>query len=203
MYYSGEISSDDYKALLSLLKEARDLSPELETECRIFLAIESCEPVLPNGFEKNLTDAIDKRFRRAKFFKKIIWEGIAAVILLICVFIGTFNHVNKELSATKEYVAKNSIATEKIEGIAMSGATSSEEVSISVNSLENTPTEKTSLHTIEESVITEINDEEFDNAVQTIDEALLNILSNIHMAQSEVEESLESIEINKTTDINI
>ena len=40
-YYSGDISPDDYEILLSTMREAKNLPPELENECRMLLTVDS------------------------------------------------------------------------------------------------------------------------------------------------------------------
>lgn len=202
-YYSGEISPDDYEKLLSILKEPRNLAPELEAERRILLAIESCEAIMPDGFENELAEAIDKRYKQVYNLRRIIWEGAAAAVVLICVLIGTIISGNKELCDTTELVSATSITQEEADGIAMSRADESGEAVMSVKYAEDASNVMASSHIIEESVITEISDEELDNAVKTIDAALLNVLSEIQMTQNEIVESFESIEINQTAVINI
>lgn len=209
-YYSGEISPDEYEELISAFKEFGNLTPELEIERRILFAIESCEPVMPDDLEKKLTEAIDEKRRKSNNIIKIIFSGAAAAVVLICLTIGVFRNSNKGLSDS-EYIAGNSITHRESQNTTPKTAVYAESAVITETAeTSTTATAKTdemvktdlSRHK-KESLITEISDEELDNAVQTVDDALLNVLSCIHMAQNEVVESLENIQINKTTDFNI
>lgn len=69
-YYSGDILPEEYQILISALTEADELIPELEAERRILLAIDSCEPLEPNGFEDRLKMAIDCRSKKKSHIPK-------------------------------------------------------------------------------------------------------------------------------------
>lgn len=189
-YYSGEISPDDYEALLSALKEVGELTPELDAEREILLAIESCEPIIPDDFEKKLTDAIEKKHRRSSNIIKIILSGAAAAVMLIFLTIGIPNSSNNA-----KHSIESSIAHREVRNAAISETARIKE------SVETTKTDTSEIE--DKSVVTEISEEDLNNAAQIVDEALLDILSNIHMAQNEAIESIESIQISQTTDFKI
>ena len=185
-YYSGEISPNEYKILLSALKKYGGMTPELEADCKMFLAIESCEPIMPDGLEKRLEKAIDRKQNNISRIVKIFISGSAAAIVFLCITIGLIHYGNKELSES-EFIAKVSVAnTEK--------TVESEEMA---DTIEHNPTEN------EEYIVPEISDGDLEKATQIVDTALLNVLSAIHISQNNVAECIESVKIKQETNFNI
>lgn len=185
-YYSGEISPNEYEILLSALKEYGGMTPELEAERKMFLAIESCEPIIPDGLEKRLEKAIDRRQNNISRIVKIFISGSSAAIVFLCITIGIIHYGNKELSES-EFITKVSVAnTEKtVESAKMAETTG-------LN-----PTEE------EETIVHEISDVDLEKATQIVDAALLNVLSAIHISQNNVAECIESVKITQETNFNI
>lgn len=186
-YYSGEISPNEYEILLSALKEYGGMTPELEAERKMFLAIESCEPIIPDGLEKRLEKAIDRRQNNISRIVKIFISGSSAAIVFLCITIGIIHYGNKELSES-EFITKVSVAnTEKtVESAKMAETTG-------LN-----PTEEE-----EETIVHEISDVDLEKATQIVDAALLNVLSAIHISQNNVAECIESVKITQETNFNI
>ncbi len=151
-YYSGDIMPGEYQTLLSALKENSDLTPELEKERDMLLAIEACAPSVPEGLEDRLIDAIDRRSRQAKLIHKMFLTGAAAAVILICITVASYRNENKAIS---------------------------------------------------DSGLIATCYEDFNDDAEIVDEALLDVLSNIHMAQNDIIESIESIQINPSTNSNI
>lgn len=202
-YYAGDISPDDYETLLSEMKAAKDLPPELENECRLLLSVDSYEPTMPEGFEKMLSDAIDNRYRKSNNALRILFSTAAAAVVLICLTIGITNYGNKGLSGP-EHIAGSGIAQGVVPPAALQPVESADGNEMKSDSVETELTKKTVFREFKEkTVIPEIDVEELDNAERIIDETLLNVLSMIHMAQNEVVESLDNIQINQTVNSNI
>lgn len=200
-YYSGDISPEDYETLLSEMKEAKGLPPELEIECRILLSVDSYEPPLPEGLEKMLSKAIDSRYRKAHNRLRILFSAAAAAVVLICMTIGMLDFGNKGLPDS-EYIAENTIRQKDVSGTALQIAGTAEENEITTESVETeSAEEKVYSESKEESVIPEIDVEELDKATRIVDESLLNVLSMIHIAQNEITESLENIQITQRTNL--
>lgn len=202
-YYSGDISPKDYETLLSAIKEAKNLPPELEAERRMLLAVESYEPTIPDGFENMLSEAIDTRYRKSNNIIRMLLSGAAAAVVLICMTIGMFNSENKDLPDS-EYIAESPTIGRKDElGDKPSKGGTPADFKTTSNTEKTRLEAKTTSPGIKEEVVITINDDELDNAEQIVDEALLNVLSTIHMAQNEVIESLDNIQIFPTTNPNI
>lgn len=202
-YYTGDISPKDYEILLSAIKEAKNLPPELEAERRMLLAVESYEPTIPDGFEDMLSEAIDKRHRKSNNIMRMLLSGAAAAVVLICVTIGMLNSDNKDLPDS-EYIAESSTIGRKdnLGDKPLKGGTPADFKTTS--NTERTMIEaKTASSIIKEEVVITIDDDELDKAEQIVDEALLNVLSTIYMAQNEVIESLDNIQILPTNNPNI
>ena len=55
----------------------------------------------------------------------------------------------------------------------------------------------------ENTGIVQTSSEDFSDEAQIVNDALLEVLSNIHMAQNDVIESIESIQVTPSTNLNI
>lgn len=199
-YYSGDISPDDYETLLSEMKEAKDLPPELEYERRILLSVDSYEPTMPEGFEKMLSAAIDKRYRQTHNALSILISAAAAAIVLICITVGIFKFSNNGLS-DPEHIAGSCVPQKEAPGYALQPTGPAEEIEATAEFGGMKSADKRSSSELkEESAIAETDDEELDKAGRIVDESLLSVLSMIHLAQNEVAESLENIQTNQRTD---
>lgn len=198
-YYSGDMSPDDYETLLSAMKEAKDLPPELENECRILLSVDSYEPPMPEGFERMLSDAIDNRYRKSNNTLRFVFSAAAGAAVLIGVAIGMFNWGNNGLS-DQGHIAGSGLAQKAVpqpELKPMETVMGNESETVETISAEKTvPSEIKG-----EPAFAEINDEELVKAERIVDESLLNVLSMIHMAQNEVTQSFENIQTNQRTDL--
>lgn len=198
-YYSGDISPDDYVTLLSEMKEAKDLPPELENERRILLSVDSYEPTMPEGFEKMLSAAIDKRYRQTHNALRISISAAAAIVL-ICITIGMFKFGNNGLS-DPEHIAGSCVTQKESPGYALQPTGAAGEIEATTEFAGMKSADKRSSSELkEESAIAETDDEELDKAERIVDESLLSVLSMIHLAQNEVAESLENIQTNQRTD---
>lgn len=202
-YYSGDISPTDYETLISAIKEENNLPPELEAERRMLLAVESYEPTIPDGFEDMLSEAIDKRLRKSNNIIRMLLSGAAAAVVLICVTIGMLNSDNKDLPDS-EYISESSTIVRKddLGDKLLEGATPADFKTTS-NTERIMIEAKTTSSIIKEEVVITINDDELDKAEQIVDEALFDVLSTIYMAQNEVIETLDNIQILPTTNPNI
>ena len=202
-YYAGDISPDDYEILLSTMREAKNLPPELENECRMLLTVDSYEPVMPDGLEKMLDEAIDKRFRKSHNTLIMLLSGAAAAVLIICITIGMLKLINNKDLSDSEYIAESAGGhKEPLPDALPTAGTASEFEKIS-ESIETKSADKAvPLKSMEEYAVPEMSDEEIDKAAKIVDESLLDLLSTIHEAQNEVAKSLENIQTNHTTDIN-
>lgn len=181
-YYSGEISPEDYKVLLTALKEDVDMAPELDTDRNVLLAIESSKPIMPDNLEERLEDAIDSRRKRTSGIVKFFISGSVAAIILICFTIGMSRNDNNAL-IDSEVIAK-----------------ASTEEAMTEESQETSVTADPDSTIKEESTVTEISDENLEEAAQRVDEALLDALSAIHINQSNLAECIESVKISHKTD---
>lgn len=202
-YYSGDISPDDYEILLSTMREAKNLPPELENERRMLLTVDSYEPVMPDGLEKLLDEAIDKRYGKLHSTLIILFSGAAASVLIICITIGMLKLIsNKELPEA-EYIAESAVGNKEPLSDTSPATGTAAEFEIISEAVETKSAEKAVSSKIKkEYAVSEISDEELDKAARIVDESLLDLLSTIHEAQNEVAESLENIQTNHTTDIN-
>lgn len=189
-YYSGDILPDEYLHLLSVLKDAGELTPELEAERNMFLAIESCEPIEPEGFEDRLIGAINNRSKKRHAFLRMVYSVSAAAVALVLITIGLHIHDNRSID-TPVPIDKLSNVREAVM-MAKTSETEDPVNTIQINSLahDNPP----STHSVKEDL---------EKSVQIADDALMNVLASIHMAQNEVIDAIDNIEISQTTDYNI
>lgn len=178
-YYSGDILPLEYQSLLSALKDDIELPPELETEQKMFLAIEAYAPLVPEGLENRLIKAIDRRNKRAKHILKMFLTGSAAAVIMICITVASYRYDNKAMP-NSELAANVSVVEE------------SSNSGIITESIEN-----------ENTGIVQTSSEDFSDEAQIVNDALLEVLSNIHMAQNDVIESIESIQVTPSTNLNI
>lgn len=187
-YYSGDILPEEYQILISALTEADELIPELEAERRILLAIDSCEPLEPNGFEDRLKMAIDCRSKRNRTFFRIVFSGSAAAIVFALIAIGQHIHNNgstygmepvPKISAVHEVPMTNETIYAKDGNPVLAASVTND----------NPPSQSNA-------------NEDLEKSLQIADEALINVLANIHVAQNEVMEAIDKIEISQTTDYN-
>lgn len=191
-YYSGEISPEDYEMLLSSMKEIDDLPPELENERRILLAVDSYEPVMPDDLEKKLSESIDKRYRKTNNILRVLLPGVtAAAAVLICVTLAIHDLGDKDMPDLED-IANSTIGHKEETHTTLPTVGTIVESGIKAESAERTVSSEIK----KETVIPEINDKELEKAMQVIDESLLNVLSMIHLAQNNVAESFENMQIN-------
>lgn len=181
-YYSGEISPEDYKVLLTALKEDVDMMPDLDTDRKVLLAIESSKPIMPDNLEERLEDAIDSRRNRTSRIVKFFISGSTAAIILICFTIGMSRHDNNVL-IDSEVIAKASTGEAMTEESQETSVTTGQDSAIK-----------------EESAVTELSDKNLEEAAQRVDETLLDALSAIHINQSNLAECIESVKISQKTD---
>lgn len=202
-YYSGDISPDDYEILLSTMREAKNLPPELENERRMLLTVDSYEPVMPDGLEKLLDEAIDKRYGKLHSTLILLFSGAAASVLIICITIGMLKLIsNKELPEA-EYIAESAVGNKEPLSDTSPATGTVAEFEIISEAVETKSAEKAVSSKIKkEYAVQEMSDEEIDKAAKIVDESLLDLLSTIHETQNEVAKSLENIQTNHTTDIN-
>lgn len=189
-YYSGDISPDGYLSLLSALKESDELTPELEAERKMLLAIESYEPIEPKGFEERLIMAIDHRSKRKRNFFRIVYSCSAAAAMLIFVAIGLSLH-DKNAIGRPQPIAMVSVADEA----EMTKETHETEPSITANQDASVAHKNSPSYSI--------SSEDLEKSARVVDEAIMEILANIQMAKNEAIEAIDNIEISQTTDYNI
>lgn len=107
-YYSGDILPDEYQTLLKALKEDSALTSKLESERTMLIAIDSCEPSMPDGFGDRLVAEIDRRARGRRNFLKMAFSGAAAAIAAIFTVAGYLHQDkgadNEELSIAAQTV---------------------------------------------------------------------------------------------------
>lgn len=202
-YYSGDISPDDYETLLSMMRQKKDLPPELENERRILLTVDSSGPIIPDGLEKMLDEAIDKRYGKPHNTLIMLCSRSAAAVLVICITIVILKFIdNNDLSDSK-YIAERVIEHKESLWDTLPTVGTSSEFEIISESVESKSAEKAvPSNRKEEYAISEINDEDLDKAAKIVDESLLDLLSTIHEAQNEVAESLENIKTTHRTNID-
>lgn len=216
-YYSGEISPEEYETLISFFKKTKDLTPELEAERRMLIAIETCEAVMPYNFEERLHHAIDRKLNRRRVLKKITLFSSAAAVLVICLTIGvrfsrqvtlqpesvTENVDNFQLS----YIAQNSdpektTATPLIEVMPQTMSPAKTKETYPTGNAPQTTVaherKKRVTHKEKLSYSDELTDEDVEEAGK-IDAALIEALSGLRGKQNMVLESIENIKINRIT----
>lgn len=189
-YYAGDILPNEYQLLLSALKEADELSPELEAERRMLLAIESCEAAEPEDLEYGLVMAINNRSKKRRNFIRMVYSGSAAAIVLVVMTIGMCVHDNKSIYDS-EPIATSSVASNTC------GANETLDTGNSANAtqvISETQGVSTS-HTA--------TSKDLAKSIQIVDAALLDVLVNIQLALNEATDAMENIEISQTTDYNI
>jgi len=189
-YYSGDILPDEYQNLLSILKDVGELTPELEAERSVLLAIESCEPSEPDGFEDRLIEAINHRSKKRRLFLRMVYSGSAAAIALILITTGLYIHDNKTIN-NSEPIAKISDSNEVVrtnETLEKKGTVNVIQV---ISVAQKNPS---SCHNAKK---------ELEKSTQIVDEALMDVLASIHLAQNEAIDAIDNIEISQTTDYNI
>lgn len=203
-YYSGGISPDEYESLISSLKTVDELPQDLEEERRMLFALEGCEPIIPENFENRLIDAIDQRDKhKNSIIKKFITRSVAAAIL-ICVTIGLFLYENKEVSHSEliaDVAPSQSSVFEPFETVKMVNQ---------IDTLRNTDTNESIKSTNgiqanikEESISTEISEDDLEQAVHIVDEALLSVISGICMSRDKAVGYMEEIQINQKIEFNL
>lgn len=190
-YYSGDILPDEYQTLLSSLKKNAELTPELNAERHILLAIESCQPSEPEDLENRLNAAIDHRNRRRYRMLKVAYSISAAAIVLIFIMAGMFFHENRSIYES-EQLTKVSIPNQTC-GI-QETIEPKEPIGVNQNS---------SVMLRNPASYSSISDEELENSAQIVDEALTDILVSIHSVQNDIIEIMDNIEISQTSDYNI
>ena len=126
-----------------------------------------------------LNKAIDRRTKRAKHILKLFLTGSAAAVILICITVASYRYDNKAMP-NSELAANVSVVEE------------SSNSGIMTESIEN-----------ENTGIVQTSSEDFSDEAQIVNDALLEVLSNIHMAQNDVIESIESIQVTPSTNLNI
>lgn len=189
-YYSGDILQNEYQSLLSELKESDELAPELDAERRMLLAIESCEAAEPEGLEDRLVMAINNRSKRRRNFLRLVYSGSAAAIVMVVITIGMHIHDNNSIEDS-EPIAKISVVTnacvanETLETESSANATQVKSVTRGI------------------SISHPDSSKDLAKSFQIADEALLDVLANIYLAQTETIDALDNIEISPTTDYNI
>lgn len=203
-YYSGDISPDDYQELLSFLKENNELPPELETECRMLLAVDALEPVMPEGLKERLEAAVDRKQNRARRFFKVLISGAAAAILLLCITIAmhyeNIMHFRPEsdsksiLADRKNEISNRPTVLPKIQD----NTTESASQLVSEARLDHQDEKFASKAKNSEQY--NIDDSELERAAQIADDALLDIISSIRLSRKNVSDRLEEIEIKQNTD---
>lgn len=190
-YYSGDILPDEYQTLLSSINENIELSPELDAERKMFLAIESCQPSEPEGFENRLIAAIDHKFRSRHRIVKLAYSSSAAAIVSIFIMVGIYFHEDRSIDESKQ-IAKVSISSQTVD----LQETIETEEPLGVRPTSPVMPQNTSSYSL-------ISDYELEQSAQIVDEALMDILASIHSAQNEVVEIIDNIEISQTLDYNI
>ncbi len=189
-YYTGDILPHEYQYLLSALKESDELAPELDAERRMLLAIESCEAAEPEGLEDRLVMAINNRSKRRRNFLRMVYSGSAAAIVMVVMTIGMHIHDNNSIddleSIANISVATNAcVANETLETESSANATQVKSVTRGI------------------SISHPDSSKDLAKSFQIADEALLDVLANIYLAQTEAIDAMENIEISQTTDYNI
>lgn len=188
-YYTGDILPHEYQYLLSALKESDELAPELDAERRMLLAIESCEAAEPAGLEDRLVMAINNRSKRRRNFLRMVYSGSAAIVMVVMT-IGMHIHDNNSIDDL-EPIANISVATnacvanETLETESSANATQVKSVTRGI------------------SISHPDSSKDLAKSFQIADEALLDVLANIYLAQTEAIDAMENIEISQTTDYNI
>ena len=190
-YYSGDILPDEYNTLLSSLNENIELSPELDAERKIFLAIESCQPSEPKCLEKRLIAAIDHRVSWRHRIAKLAYSSSAAAIVFIFIMVGIYFNEDKSIDETKQ-IAKVSISTKTVD--------LQETIETEEPAGERQPSPVMQQNPYSYSFISEY---ELEQSAQIVDEALTDILASIRSAQNDAIEIIDNIEISQTSDYNI
>ena len=224
LYYSGDITPEEYESLLSFLKEARDLTPELEAERRMLMAIDACEAVMPDNFEVRLHTVIDRKAKRLRMFKRVAIYSSAAAVLLICLATGIhFSHqVTLQPESVAEsvdnsqliYIAQNTARKKStdshiIDGLPQTLATAqpnmasqADEASqarvVSQNKVTTVRKKRVPVK-VKQAVSETLTDEDMEEAAKIIDAALINALSGLRGKQDKVVESIDNIKINQIT----
>ena len=189
-YYTGEILPNEYQSLLSALKEADELSPELKAERRMLLAFESCEPIEPDGLEDRLVMTINNQNKRRRKFLRMAYSGSAAAIVLVLITIVAHIHDNKSVEASEQFAEITGARKEyvKNETFGSQGASNAKQL-ISATRKISTPRSRAN--------------DDFEKSLKLADEALMEVLINVQMAKNEAIETIDNIEISQTTDYNI
>ena len=190
-YYSGDILPDEYQTLLSCLKDNVELAPDLEAEQKMLLAIESCQPYEPEDHENRLSAAIDCRSRRRHSLLKTVYSISAAAVVLIFILTGIYFHEKKSIDEA-EQIAEVSCTQPTVD----IHETLENEEPIGVRQISSVMQGNPTSYPY-------ITDDELEKSAQIVDEALMEVLASIHLAQNEVIEVIDNIEITQTSDYNI
>lgn len=189
-YYTGEILPNEYQSLLSALKEADELSPELEAERRMLLAFESWEPIEPEGLEDRLVMTINNQSKRRRKFLRMAYSGSAAAIVLVLITIVAHIHDNKSVEGS-EQIAEITVARKenvKNETFGSQGTSNTTQLISATRKI--SPPHSSANDDLEKSL-------------KVADEALMEVLITVQMAKNEAIETIDNIEISQTTDYNI
>lgn len=185
-YYSGEISPNDYKLLLSELEKDGDSTFDMESERKMLFDIESCYPVMPHDFEKRLEKAIDRHRQKPKRIISIFISSAAAIALLCIVNYHTIIHPHPK-RFTEAMAAEKITAAKQETMYSYFNETTLDEPIITTKPISES----------KESAYPDTDDENLEEAAKKVNEALQNVLSGIQMSQNNVAECIESITISQ------
>ena len=188
-YYSGDILPEECQVLISMLKETDDLIPELDAERRMFLAIESYEPIEPKGFEDRLILAINQRSKKRSTFVRMAFSGLAAAVVFALITIGLRIYCNLTTDGLEPTAKITTIHGEAITDEIVDTKDAVKVLQVASVSQVNLPSHFKA-------------NEDLEKSLQIADEALMNVLVSVRMAQNEMMEVIENIKITQTTDYN-
>lgn len=206
-YYAGDISPEEYHSLTSALKGSGQPTPDLDVERKIFIALDSFEPVIPEDLETRLDRAINSRIRRRKVI--IVISTAAAAVISAVMTIGMLHNGMSQVSDT-ENIARISLsypshrhAEPKVTGIS---STETETALTEDKAKEDKKTVKRSTIPSKSKKTLPPHDGSYRNLekdIESVDKALLDVISDICKSRNNVEICMEEMKISQKTDFNL
>lgn len=174
LYYSGDITPEEYVTLrAAMIEDDPEQHPEVDQERAIFQAIESLEPVMPDGLESRLIEAIDRRGAMRGHWIKVFVTGVAAavaVLILSITFVLRFESGRSDMS---DFIAERMVEDpDTVAGV--------------FSDIED-PSEAT------------LTDEELARRFHIVDHALKDVLSGIRVSPRQASERVNGIHIKQNT----
>ncbi len=173
-YYSGEISPLDYDMLRSASETADEFPPEIRKELVIFRTIESSDIAVPDDLEERLIHSIDRKANVNRSWVKVFYSGVAAAVAVVVLCVTVINKFSGLREPAPDFIAER-VASEPDSAIWLLEA--------------------------ETDTLTEmISDEELEIRINTVNNALRNVLSGISNQSRNTVERVNEIRIKQ--DIN-